>query len=196
MRRFDKKYNMQKANLLAESRYLESKGLLSEAILPLKGGKFAFAEDNDEQLVDNELPRYEHGETISCELETLSDVNEGIKNIITGAFIVCSLGACKKLDNKFMYKFVYDTRQSLENAQKDGVERRITCLVPSNVILKDNPDEYNNILNQLRNKYKNANVKIFGDTIVPMDDKTPQSPYMDKINGKIVINTDKLNANK
>ena len=30
MRRFDKKYNMQKANILAEQRYLQSKGLLKE----------------------------------------------------------------------------------------------------------------------------------------------------------------------
>jgi len=30
MRRFDKKYNIQKANLLAEQRYLESKGLIKE----------------------------------------------------------------------------------------------------------------------------------------------------------------------
>lgn len=48
MRRIDKKLNMQKVNLLAEQRYLESKGLLSEAILPLSDGKFAFAEDEED----------------------------------------------------------------------------------------------------------------------------------------------------
>jgi hypothetical protein len=30
MRRFDKKYNIQKANLLAEQRYFESKGVIKE----------------------------------------------------------------------------------------------------------------------------------------------------------------------
>lgn len=47
MRRFDKKYNLANANLLAEQRYLANKGLLTEDItIPIKvgdtilGGKF------------------------------------------------------------------------------------------------------------------------------------------------------------
>lgn len=53
MRRIDKKLNMVKANLLAEQRYLESKGLLSEAILPLDDGKFAFAEDEEDLPIND-----------------------------------------------------------------------------------------------------------------------------------------------
>ena len=42
MRKFDKLYNLQKVNLLAEKRYLESKGLVSE-----KFGMFEMSIDND-----------------------------------------------------------------------------------------------------------------------------------------------------
>ena len=51
MRRIDKKLNMMKANLLAESRYLENKGL-NETMLPIIDNfgdrKMAFAENEDE----------------------------------------------------------------------------------------------------------------------------------------------------
>jgi hypothetical protein len=47
MRSIDKKKSIQRANLMVEQRYLQSKGLIGEAILPLKGGKFAFAESED-----------------------------------------------------------------------------------------------------------------------------------------------------
>lgn len=52
MRRIDKKLNMMKANLLAEQRYLQSKGFINEFIAPLSDGKFAFAE-GEEKLPKN-----------------------------------------------------------------------------------------------------------------------------------------------
>ena len=50
MRRIDKKKNIQRVNLIAEQRYLESKGLLSEMMYPVNAGgekKMAFAEGED-----------------------------------------------------------------------------------------------------------------------------------------------------
>ena len=44
MRRFDKKYNMQKANLLAEQRYLESKGLIKESEELTEEGRTSMSE--------------------------------------------------------------------------------------------------------------------------------------------------------
>jgi len=39
MRRFDKKKNIQKVNLISEQRYLESKGLIKEGMdLPIQKG--------------------------------------------------------------------------------------------------------------------------------------------------------------
>lgn len=55
MRKIDKKLNMMKANLLAEQRYLESKGLISETILPLSDGKFAFAEGVDKESIKDDI---------------------------------------------------------------------------------------------------------------------------------------------
>lgn len=55
MRRIDKKKNMVKANLLAEQRYLQSKGLINEAILPLADGKFAFAEGVDKESIKHDI---------------------------------------------------------------------------------------------------------------------------------------------
>ena len=52
MRSIDKKKSIQRANLMVEQRYLQSKGLISEAILLLKGGKFAFAESEDNVAAD------------------------------------------------------------------------------------------------------------------------------------------------
>ena len=52
MRRIDKKLNMIKANLLAESRYMESKGLLKETMIPVSFDsgehEIAFNENEDE----------------------------------------------------------------------------------------------------------------------------------------------------
>jgi hypothetical protein len=45
-------------------------------------------------------------------------------------------------------------------------------------------------MNQLRSKYaKNGITPLKGDTLVPMDDPTPQSPNMKKgPNGEVIIN--------
>lgn len=48
MRRIDKTKNMVKANLLAEQRYLQSKGFINEFIAPLSDGSTMFAEGEEE----------------------------------------------------------------------------------------------------------------------------------------------------
>ena len=52
MRRIDKKLNMMKVNILSESRYMESKGLMNETMIPVSFDsgehKIAFNENEDE----------------------------------------------------------------------------------------------------------------------------------------------------
>tara|TARA_Y100000389_G_scaffold199912_1_gene239260 strand:- start:946 stop:1290 length:345 start_codon:yes stop_codon:yes gene_type:complete len=53
MRRFDKKHNIEKANLLAEQRYLESKGLIKENITTL--GDILQKKGNLDHLKNNQI---------------------------------------------------------------------------------------------------------------------------------------------
>lgn len=191
MRRIDKKKNMVKANLLAEQRYLQSKGLISEAILPLADGKFAFAE------AEEDLPKYKHGEVISCTKSIVGEtgtLEESVKTFAIGAFLVCSMGmtSCEKANKDNMYKYVYDTEESLVHADKNQVQRRITCLLPSSVVLEDDVNERKRLMNDMRLLRSSQGTEIFGDTIVRMDAPTPQSPYMSKDEyGRVIVKSPK-----
>ena len=192
MRRIDKKKNMVKANLLAEQRYLQSKGLISETILPLADGKFAFAEEAEENL-----PKYKHGEVISCTKSIVGEtgtLEEGVKTFGIGAFLVCSMGmtSCEKANKDNMYKYVYDTEESLVHADKNQVPRRITCLLPSSVVLEDDVNERKRLMNDMRRERLSQGIEAFGDTIVRMDAPTPQSPYMSKDEyGRVIVKSPK-----
>jgi hypothetical protein len=154
-----------------------------------KTNSIAFSEGEDEK----NIPKFERWKPISCSKSIVGQTNsenldEGVKNLINSVFLVCALGSCTKVDNTLMYKFVYDIPQSLADAQKNNVETRITCLVPSDVVLEGNETEYNKALNELRGKYAKEGVKPLSDTIVRMDAPTPQSKYMSEVNGKVIIN--------
>jgi len=215
MRKIDKKLNMMKANLLAEQRYLESKGLLSEMMYPVNAGgekKMAFAEEEEKNI-----PKYAKytpikgsftftevgekgqgnikvtpsGEPISGEME------EGLRKALVAAslaFYLCTTTSCNKVDNGIMYKYVYDTEQSLDYVQESGKKVRTTCLVPSDTPLENDINEYNKTLALLRKKYKEDGIKpLKGDTIVRVDDNTTESPYIIKDkNGKATVDYEKV----
>lgn len=61
MRRFDKKYNIEKANLLAEQRYLQSKGILSEGYYadPIAKGTKIKYNGRDAEVISFEANPYQ-----------------------------------------------------------------------------------------------------------------------------------------
>ena len=133
MRRIDKKKNIQRANLLAEQRYLESKGLLSEAILPLKDGRFAFAEGEadvpanlEDKLKEAGINPDEVGEVVLTnpegkEIKTIpvdGNLDEGVKDIV----VACVIGlaglvtSCSKQENTFsMNSNVHGVEYTVDN---------------------------------------------------------------------------------
>lgn len=197
MRRIDKKLNMIKANMLAEQRYLESKGLLSEMMYPVNAGgeeKIAFAEgDENIRKIDGEgtsvvgQPGYNP--------DGDNQLEEGlVKNIIMGAVAICSFGSCEKTkDTDVMYKYVYDTEKSLELSVESHAEIRSTHLVPSKP-LEDDINEYNKIINSERERFHKEGIYPIGDTIIRLEDNTVKSPFMHKDKyGKVVVDQEKVN---
>jgi hypothetical protein len=76
MRRFDKKNNILKANLLSEQRYLASKGLISEGELPM--GDIS----RDARSVEYGIPQYQE-EPESSDLGQLTPNQEQMKKYIS-----------------------------------------------------------------------------------------------------------------
>jgi hypothetical protein len=76
MRRFDKKNNILKANLLSEQRYLASKGLISEGELPM--GDIS----RDARSVEYGIPQYQE-EPESSDLGQLTPNQEQMKEYIS-----------------------------------------------------------------------------------------------------------------
>jgi hypothetical protein len=141
MRRIDKKKSIQRANLMVEQRYLESKGLISEAILPLKGGKFAFAEGEDnvpsnlaDELEKAGIDPSEVGKVVLTnaqgkEIKTIQangNLDESVKDIV----VACAIGlaglvtSCSKQEEPTfsMNSNVHGTEYTVDSkAGKDSV---------------------------------------------------------------------------
>ena len=134
--------------------------------------------------LDSNTPVYIAGQAITCSRETVGEVNEGFKNIIAKAFVVCSLAAgavsCKKADTEVMYKYVYDDAGSIEYSNKNAQNIRNTCLVPYDHVLS--PEEIRAEQDRLANKYATDSYKqitVMNDTLIPMNAPTPKSPDID-----------------
>jgi len=145
---------------------------------------------NIQQQIESELERlgldpntqvYIAGQPITCSRETVGEVNEGFKNIIAKAFVVCSLAAgavsCQKADTEVMYKYVYDDAGSIEYSNTHAQKIRNTCLVPYDHVLS--PEEIKSEQDRLANKYATDSYKqisVMNDTLVPVNAPTPNSP--------------------
>lgn len=101
MRKGDKKHNMSKVNLLAEQRYLESKGIITEA--PIGGGylgdighvdgknELAMVKRQIEDLKPNYTINFTALKVMSLDLEITYDLNSKlykVRNNINGKFYV------------------------------------------------------------------------------------------------------------
>lgn len=149
-----------------------------------------------QQQIQSELERlgldantqvYISGEPISCSRETSDNINEGFKNIMAKAFVVCSIAAgavsCKKADTEIMYKYVYDDAGSLEYSKEKGYSIRNTCLVPYDHVLS--PDEIRAEQDKIANDYATNSykkTKVMNDTLVPMNTPTPKTPTINNNN--------------
>ncbi len=127
---------------------------------------------------------YMAGQPVTCNREKVGEVNEGFKDALVKAFVVCSLAAgavsCKKADTEVMYKYVYDDAGSLEYSKQNAQNIRNTCLVPYDHVLS--PEEIKSEQDRLAAKYANDSYKkitVMNDTLVPMNAPTPQSPDID-----------------
>ena len=256
MRRIDKKLNMMKANLLAEQRYLQSKGLVNEGhfadfmpkgtkikfngrnakiiafeanphqevsytikyddngeqdqitggdkrievnefIAPLSDGSTMFSEEEGEKTQIKKING--KGTTIVGEPGYTPDggnqLEEGlVKNIGMGLIAICTFASCQKVGpDSITYKYVYDTEQSLAEAEKMDVEVRSTCLAPSAKPLENDINEYNKVLTELREKCKKNGDFPIGDTIIRLENNTVKSPFMKKDQyGNVVVDHDKV----
>ena len=148
---------------------------------------------NIQQQIQTELQRlgldpntqvYIAGQPITCSREIVGEVNEGLKNIIAKAFVVCSLAAgavsCQKADTEVMYKYVYDDAGSIEYSNNNAQNVRNTCLVPYDHVLS--PEEIRAEQDKLANKYATDSYKqisVMNDTLVPVNAPTPKSPDID-----------------
>ena len=105
MRRFDKKHNIEKANLLAEQRYLMSKGLISENNIPSIRKEIERLGLNPE---DVEIIMKEGDELLD---EALKDKITDLKTAMAKILLVCSIvggaASCQKA-NSHVYKFSYE----------------------------------------------------------------------------------------
>lgn len=161
-----------------------SKSLVKKLLRENLGNK------NVQQQIQAELQRlgldpntkvYMSGEPISCSRETEGEINEGIKDAITKALVVCSLIAgavsCQKADTEIMYKYVYDDAGSIEYSNNNAQKVRNTCLVPYDHVLS--PEEIKAEQDRLASKYASDPIKkieVMNDTLVPMNTPTPNSP--------------------
>jgi hypothetical protein len=148
---------------------------------------------NIQQQIQVELQRlgldpntqvYMAGEPISCSREPEGELNEGLKNFMVKAFVVCSLAAgavsCQKPDTEVMYKYVYDDAGSLEYSKTHAQKIRNTCLVPYDHVLS--PDEIRAEQDRMANKYATDSYKqitVMNDTLVPVNDNSVKSPDID-----------------
>lgn len=127
---------------------------------------------------------YMAGEPITCSKEKVGELNEGLKDFMMKAFVVCSLAAgavsCNKPDTEVMYKYVYDDAGSIEYSKQNAQNIRNTCLVPYDHVLS--PEEIKSEQDRLAAKYANDSYKkinVMNDTLVPMNAPTPESPDID-----------------
>ena len=143
MRRIDKKKNIQRVNLIAEQRYLESKGLLNEIMYPVNAGgekKMAFAEDKDgvpsnlaDELEKAGIDPSEVGKVVLTnaqgkEIKTIQangNLDESVKDIV----VACAIGlaglvtSCSKQENTFsMNSNVHGTEYTVDSSTgKDSI---------------------------------------------------------------------------
>lgn len=140
MRRIDKKKSIQRANLMVEQRYLQSKGLLNEFIVPLSDGKFAFAEEEGKlkSSVNGDIQDQINKEMVRLGLdpsqvssvtingkEVNIDNNEGIRKAAQTFGLVCALGSsllsCKKENTTFGFNSnVHGVEYEIDN--KNGTD--------------------------------------------------------------------------
>ncbi len=148
---------------------------------------------NIQQQVQAELERlglpsdtqvYMAGQPVTCSRVSEGELNEGLKDFMMKAFVVCSLAAgavsCNKPDTEVMYKYVYDDAGSIEYSKQNAQNIRNTCLVPYDHVLS--PEEIKSEQDRLAAKYANDSYKkinVMNDTLVPMNAPTPQSPDID-----------------
>ena len=143
---------------------------------------------NIEQQIQSEIEKlglpsdtkvYISGKIVGCSKEVVGSMNEGLKDMIANIAVVCSIigGAvsCQKATPQIMYKYVYDTEQSIQYSQEKHIDERNTCLAPYDHVLS--PQELNDEQERLAQKYKNENnIIVMNDTLVPMDAPMPSSP--------------------
>ena len=144
MRRIDKKKNIQRVNLIAEQRYLESKGLLNEIMYPVNSGgekKMAFTEGKDGVPSNLDAKLKEAGvdpndvETVTLitpegkEIKTIQpdeNLEEGkLKNLAMACVITAAgvIQSCSKQENTFsMNSNVHGTEYTVDSSTgKDSI---------------------------------------------------------------------------
>jgi len=88
MRRFDKKANMVKANLLAEQRYLKSNSLINESILKIEEEKHLFDKWLLESLKENNINIEQIIKESNIDTEDKDSVNEAGLIALTAAGVL------------------------------------------------------------------------------------------------------------
>jgi hypothetical protein len=153
MRRIDKKLNMMKANLLAETRHLESKGLISE-----NNAERSSAELSNERLARLGINPYTGEKSISGTQKTNPDIIALAKDINNSA--VGNIKKQKELikkvseENKFDKKTEYNLIIAVEKIRKKitSLEEGETPVIENNneMDLEENPKKLNDIIRQIR----------------------------------------------
>lgn len=147
---------------------------------------------NVEQQIQAELERlglpsdtkvYISGKIDACSKEVAGSMNEGIKDMLVNLAVVCSIAAgavsCQKAEKQTMYRYVYDTEQSIQYAKEQKTDVRNTCLAPYDHVLS--PEELSIEQEKLAQNYKyNNNINVMNDTLVPVDAPMPSSPVFKK----------------
>jgi predicted DNA-binding protein YlxM (UPF0122 family) len=147
---------------------------------------------NVEQQIQAELERlglpsdtkvYISGKIDACSKEVAGSMNEGLKDMLVNLAVVCSIAAgsvsCQKANKQTMYRYVYDTEQSIQYAKEHKTDVRSTCLAPYDHVLS--PEELSIEQEKLAQNYKyNNNINVMNDTLVPIDAPMPSSPAFNK----------------
>lgn len=166
----------------------ESKSLVKKLLRENLENKQAEQEQIQAELERLGLPSdtqvYIAGQPITCTREKVGEINEGFRDFMLKAFVVCSLASgvysCQKADTEIMYKYVYDDAGSIEYSNTHAQNIRATCLVPYDHVLS--PEEIKSEQDRLAAKYANDSYKkinVMNDTLVPMNAPTPKSPDID-----------------
>jgi len=127
MRRFDKKANMVKANLLAEQRYLKSNSLINESILKIEEEKHLFDKWLLESLKENNINIEQIIKESNIDIEDKDSVNEAglialtAAGVLSGGKVIEVLGSLiKKMVNYLRRKGIMKGDQIVD---KNGLEK-------------------------------------------------------------------------